>query len=136
MGGWREQARHWFGSVRLRITLAAAGLVAVGLFAASFGLVRSVHASLLNGIENTNREQLASVARQLEAGRAPNQVNFPTDPGAGGAPSMFLVAPDGTIVGFGVAQVPEPRLSIPSYDGSVRAQQRVATQQGEATLIA
>jgi len=60
-GGW-DQVRQWFGSVRLRITLAAAGLVAVGLAAAAFGLVRSVHASLLTGIENTNREQLSMVA--------------------------------------------------------------------------
>jgi signal transduction histidine kinase len=133
--GW-EQARQFFGSVRVRITFAAAGLVAVGLAAASFGLVRSVHASLLSGIENTNREQLSMVARQLEAGRAPNQVNFPSDPGEGGAPSMFLVAPDGTIVGVGVAQVPVPRDSLPSFNESVRAQQRIATQQGDSTLIA
>jgi len=118
------------------MTFAAAGLVAVGLAAASFGLVRSVHASLLSGIENTNREQLSMVARQLEAGRAPNQVNFPSDPGEGGAPSMFLVAPDGTIVGVGVAQVPVPRDSLPSFNESVRAQQRIATQQGDSTLIA
>jgi signal transduction histidine kinase len=136
VGGVWDQVRQWFGSVRLRITLAAAGLVAVGLAAAAFGLVRSVHASLLTGIQNTNREQLSMVARQLEAGRAPDKVNFPADPGAGGAPSMFLVAPDGTIVTFGVAQVPEPRLSLPSFSESVRAQQRVATQQGESTLIA
>ncbi len=133
--GW-EQARQFFGSVRVRITFAAAGLVAVGLAAASFGLVRSVHASLLSGIQNTNREQLSMVARQLEAGRAPNQVNFPSDPGEGGAPSMFLVAPDGTIVGVGVAPVPVPRDSLPSFNQSVRDQQRIATQQGDSTLIA
>lgn len=136
MAGVWERVKHGLGSVRLRITLAAAGLVAVGLAAAAFGLVRSVHASLLSGIESTNRDQLAMVARQLEAGRAPGQVNFPADPGAGGAPSMFLVAPDGTIVTFGVAQVPVPRESLPSFNESVRAQQRVATQQGESTLIA
>src|SRR6516165_2843010 len=106
MGRVRDGARHWFGSVRVRITLVAAGLVAVGLTAASFGLVRSVHASLLSAIQSTNRQQLALAARQLEAGRSPDQVSIAADPGAGGPASMFLVAPDGSIVGVGVAGPP------------------------------
>jgi len=135
MGAW-DRVRHRLGSVRVRITLAAAGLVAVGLAAASFGLVRAVHASLLSEIERTNRGQLAMVARQLEEGRQPDQVNLPNDPGAGGLPSMYLVAPDGTIVSFGAPRVPGLRETLPPASESVRAQARVSTQQGESTLIA
>jgi signal transduction histidine kinase len=129
--------RHAFGSVRVRITLTAAGLVAVGLTVASFGLVHSVHGNLVGEIQRTNRDQLGAVARQLEAGRSPDQVNFPNDPGAGGAPTVMYVGPDGRLFDFDLHQfVPGLRPSASSSPQSVRAQQTVATQQGQITLIA
>src|ERR1700730_1750799 len=81
----RSFASRRFGSVRLRITLAAAGLVAVALTAASYALVRSVHDSLVGEIRRTNHAQLALVAQQLARGRDPTQLNLPLDPGARGA---------------------------------------------------
>ena len=133
----RTLSRRWLGSVRVRVTLAAAGLVAVGLTAASFGLVRSVHASLVSEIQNTNRNELAKVAQQLEAGRSPDQVNFPSDPGAGGPPTMLLVGPDGTLFNFDAPQrVAGLRPTPPPSNQSVRDQDRVATQRGQITLIA
>lgn len=128
---WRR-----FGSVRLRITLAAAGLVAVGLSAASYGLVRSVHDNLVSEIQNTNRDQLAMVARQLESGTSPDQLNFPTDPGAGGAPIIEVVGPGGRIYDVGLGRPAGLREAPPLVDQSVRDQETVATQQGQITLIA
>jgi signal transduction histidine kinase len=129
--------RRTFGSVRVRITLTAAGLVAVGLTAASFGLVHSVHSNLVSEIQRTNRDQLGAVARQLEAGRSPDQVNFPNDAGAGGAPTVMYVGPDGRLFDFDNHRfVSGLRPLGSSSPQSVRAQQTVATQQGQITLIA
>jgi signal transduction histidine kinase len=128
----RDLLRRWFGSVRVRITLAAAGLVAVGLAAASYGLVRSVHANIVSEIQRTNRDQLAMIARQLQAGRAPDQLNFPSDPGAGGPPDIILESPDGQLFTLPGLRAASP---LPTRQ-SVRAQERVATQQGQVTLIA
>jgi len=91
----RSFASRRLGSVRLRVTLAAAGLVAVGLTAASFALVRSVHDNLEGDIRRTNQAQLALVAQQLARGRDPSQLNLPLDPGAGGPPIIELRGPDG-----------------------------------------
>jgi len=130
-------ARHWFGSVRVRITFAAAGLVAIGLSAASFGLVRAVHANLLSEIRRTNNDELSMIARQLAAGRAPDQVNLPTDPGAGGPPSILVQGPDGQLFNLDQRRAfPGLRPAPPPASDSVRAQARVATQQGQVTLIA
>ncbi len=132
----RALLRRWFGSVRVRITLTAAGLVAIGLSAASFGLVRSVHANLLSEIRRTNNDELAQIARQLAAGRAPDQVNLPTDPGAGGPPTILVQGPDGQLFNLDQRrEFPGLRPAPPPGD-SVKAQQRVATQQGSVTLIA
>ncbi len=132
----RSFANRRLGSVRLRVTLAAAGLVAVGLTAASFALVRSVHDNLEGEIRRTNRDQLALVARQLAGGRDPSQVNLPLDPGAGGAPIIELRGPDGRLEDLNPRGV--PRLApapLPPGQG-VRDQQTIATQQGQITLVA
>src|ERR1700682_3123137 len=92
---FRSFASRRLGSVRLRITLAAASLVAIGLTAASFALVRSVHDNLEGEIRRTNQAQLALVAQQLAQGRDPSQLNLPLDPGAGGPPIIELRGPDG-----------------------------------------
>jgi signal transduction histidine kinase len=133
----RALLRRWFGSVRLRITLAAAGLVLIGLSAASFGLVRAVHANLLSEIRRTNNDELSMIARQLAAGRAPDQVNLPSDPGAGGPPSILVQGPDGQLFNLDQRRAYAGlRPAPPPADQSVRAQARVSTQQGVVTLIA
>jgi signal transduction histidine kinase len=129
--------RRWFGSVRVRITFAAAGLVAVGLAAASFGLVWFVHDNLVSEIKQTNRQQLSTVARQIEQGRDLGQVNFPGNPEAGGLPAFMLVGPDGRLYDFDSHQFLSGPRPVPRLGGeAVRAQQTVATQQGQITLIA
>jgi signal transduction histidine kinase len=128
--------RRAFGSVRVRITLTAAGLVAVGLAAAGFGLVHSVQSRLVAEIRRTNNDQLGVVARQLEAGRSPDQVNFPSDPGGGGGPTVMYVGPDGRLFDFDNHRFVSGLSPFASSSQSVRVQQTVATQQGQITLVA
>ncbi len=131
----RSFANRRLGAVRLRITLAAAGLVAVGLTAASFALVRSVHDNLEGEIRRTNREQLALVAEQLAQGRDPSQLNLPLDPGPGGTPIIELRGPGGRREDLNPSGV--PRLApAPLPPQGVRAQQTIATAQGQITLVA
>jgi len=130
--------RRWFGSVRVRITLTAAGLVAVALAAASFGLVWFVHNNLVSEIKRTNREQLDAVARQIAAGRTPGEVSFPSETQMGGIQSFLVVGPDGQLYDFVSHQFFNgPWAGVPPVGGdAVRDQQTVATQQGQITLIA
>ncbi len=130
--------RRWFGSVRVRITLTAAGLVAVALAAASFGLVWFVHNNLVSEIKRTNREQVDAVARQIEAGRTPGEVSFPSEAQMGGIQSFLVVGPDGRLYDFVSHQFFNGRWAgVPPLGGdAVRDQQTVATQQGQITLIA
>jgi signal transduction histidine kinase len=133
----RSFASRRFGSVRLRITLAAAGLVAVALTAASYALVRSVHDSLVGEIRHTNHAQLALVAQQLARGRDPAQLNLPLDPGAGGAPIIELRGPDGRREDINYPRrVPAPPAAPLPTGQAVRDQQTIATAQGQITLIA
>lgn len=132
----RSFASRRLGSVRLRITLAAAGLVAVGLTAASFALVRSVHDNLEGEIRRTNRDQLALVAQQLAQGRDPSQLNLPVDPGPGGAPVIELRGPGGRREDLNPHGWPRlAPVPLPLGQG-VRAQQTIATTQGQITLVA
>lgn len=132
-----ETLRRWSGSVRVRVTFAAAGLVAVGLAAASFGLVWFVHDHLTSEIQRTNREQLSAVARQIEEGRTPGQVDFPGNPEAGGLPTFMLVGPDGRLYDFDSHHFLSGQRALPPLGGqATRARQTVATQQGQITLIA
>jgi signal transduction histidine kinase len=130
----RSFARRRVGSVRLRITLAAAGLVAIALTAASYALVRSVHDNLEGEIRRTNEAQLAQVAQQLARGQPANQLNLPLDPGAGGPPVIELRGPNGRRQDFNGQGAPQQE-PLPPGPG-VRAEQTVATQQGQITLIA
>jgi signal transduction histidine kinase len=133
----RSFSSRRLGSVRLRITLAAAGLVAVGLTAASFALVRSVHDNLEGEIQRTNQAQLALVAQQLAQGRDPSQLNLPLDPGAGGPPIIELRGPNGRREDLNYPRrIPAvPPAPLPTGQ-AVRAQQTIATQRGQITLIA
>ena len=53
-------------SVRWRLTLVAAGVFAITLGVASFVLVRSVHNNLVAGIRETDRQELAQLANQIQ----------------------------------------------------------------------
>jgi len=132
----RSFASRRLGSVRLRVTLAAAGLVAVGLTAASFALVRSVHDNLEGDIRRTNQAQLALVAQQLARGRDPSQLNLPLDPGAGGPPIIELRGPDGQREDLSARRPPALQPAPLPAGQAVRDQQTIATQQGQITLVA
>ena len=120
-------------TVRVRVTLAAAGLFAVALVLASFGLVRAVHDNLADEIAQTNRQQLEAVATQLERGVNPADVRVPNG-GPGGAPQFEARGPGGRPVNVsGANGRPGPG---PIADPQVRAQRRVETAQGTVTLVA
>jgi signal transduction histidine kinase len=118
--------------VRLRVTLAAAGLFAVALTLASFVLVTTVHDNLADEIARTNQEQLDAVATQLARGTSPGEVEVPNG---------SRVQPRVTVQGGGR----DPVNAIPGQgnlpplrpdDPRVRAQRTVETAQGTITLVA
>ena len=120
-------------TVRVRVTLAAAGLFAVALALASFGLVRSVHDNLANEIKQTNEQQLEAVALQLERGVNLEDVRVPGG-GPGGPPLLEARGPGGRPVNLpGADGRPQAR---PGENPQVRAQRRVETAQGTITLVA
>lgn len=120
-------------TVRVRVTLAAAGLFAVALVLASFGLVRSVHDNLVDEIEKTNKEQLEQIALQLERGVDPENVQVPGG-GPGGTPLLQASGPGGRPVNLpGANGRPQP---LPRENAQVRAQRQVETAQGTITLVA
>jgi signal transduction histidine kinase len=126
------------GSVRLRVTIAAAGLFAVALGVASFWLVRSVHDNLADEIERTNTEQLEVLAAQLEAGVAPDDLDVPA-PGPGGPPAYRVVGPGGRPLDADDVPGLGPRFrTIPLSEGdpSVRARRQIETAAGRVTLVA
>lgn len=118
--------------VRLRVTLAAAGLFAVALTLASFVLVTTVHDNLADEIAQTNQEQLDAVATQLAEGTSPGELEVPNGPR--GQPRVTVRGqgrePVDTIPGQG--NLPPLR----SDDPRVRAQRTVETAQGTITLVA
>lgn len=119
------------GSVRIRVTLAAAGLFAVALAVASFALVRSVHDNLADEIARTNQEQLDEVVRQLERGVDPANVRLPNG-SRGGPPQFQALGPGGRPVTIPGA----PSRPFPLENPQVRAERRVETAQGTITLVA
>jgi signal transduction histidine kinase len=117
--------------VRLRVTLAAAGLFAVALTLASFVLVNTVHDNLADEIAATNEEQLDAIAAQLERGTDPGSLEIPA--GAQGQPRI-------TAQGGGrdpVNAIPGQNLPpLRPDDPRVRAQRTVETAKGTVTLVA
>ncbi len=63
-------------SVRWRLTFVAAGVFAIALGAASFVLVHSVHDNLVASIRQTDRQELAQLASQLQNGTPPGQLGY------------------------------------------------------------
>ncbi len=119
-------------SIRLRVTLAAAGLFAVALAVASFALVSSVHGNLSDEIERTNQEQLDQLAQQVETGTPPAEVQLPNG-GPGGQPRFRAVGPGGTTIELPGAPNPPPPQRGP--DPTAQARRTVETTTGQVTLI-
>jgi signal transduction histidine kinase len=115
------------------VTLVATGLFAVALTLASFALVRSVHDNLADEIEQTNTEQLDQVARQLERGVDPADLQLPNR-GPGGIPTYRVVGPGGRLIDVPATQLPNRRLQ--PNDPRVVARRTIATAQGQITLVA
>lgn len=83
-------------SVRWRITLVAAGLFAIALGIASFVLVRTVRANIVDGIRRTDERQLQAIAQQVSNG-IPDEVDLPQAPPRG-RPLYRVITPDGAYV--------------------------------------
>src|SRR5690349_26282 len=81
-------------SVRWRLTIVAAGAFAIALAVASFVLVRSVHNNLVASIRQTDRQELAQLASQLEDGTPPGQLGFDRRPDRG-MPLIVVTTSDG-----------------------------------------
>jgi signal transduction histidine kinase len=117
--------------VRLRVTLAAAGLFAVALTIASFVLVNTVHDNLADEIAQTNQEQLDAIAAQLERGTDPGSLELPAS--ANGQPRITAQSagrdPVDAIPGQG-------RPPLRPDDPRVRAQRTIETAKGTVTLVA
>jgi signal transduction histidine kinase len=124
-------SRRWFGSVRVRITVTAAAVFAVGLTLAGIGLVVAVRATLVDRIEDADREQVEAIAEQLARGTAPRDVRLPRPPAAG-PPDFEIVTPDGrrTDLPVGGRRLPRPA------GGRVRTQTVAPTPEGELTVVA
>jgi signal transduction histidine kinase len=121
-------------SVRVRVTLVAAGLFAVALALASFILVRVVHDNLADDIAHTNQVQLDRVASQLARGVAPDALDVPTG-GPGGNPAIRVTGPGGQPID--VPALGPGRPDFPSgHNPIVRAQRVVRTARGTITLVA
>ena len=121
-------------SVRVRVTLVAAGLFAVALGLAAFVLIRVVHDNLADDIERTNQEQLDRVAHQLARGVAPDALDVPSG-GPGGAPSIRVTGPGGRPIDVPSLGPGPPRFP-PGGNAVARAQRVVQTARGTITLVA
>ncbi len=84
-----------FGSVRVRMTVAATLLVTVALGAASWILVASVRASLRDNLRNESAIALTEAYERLDRGFPLNQLPRPTIPGF----TVLVIDQDGAIVG-------------------------------------
>jgi signal transduction histidine kinase len=122
-------------SVRVRVTMVAAGLFAVALALASFILVRVVHDNLAGDIEQTNQEQLDRVASQLARGVAPDALDVPGG-GPGGNAAIRVMGPGGRPIEVpALGPAGGPRLP-PGANPIARAQRVVQTARGTITLVA
>jgi len=119
-------------SVRIRVTLAAAGLFAVALAGASFALVRTTHDSLTSGIEQANQEQLDEAVQQIEEGIDAADVEITNR--RGGTPDLRVVGPGGRTTTVSLPGAPDRRPG--AGDPRVRAERVIETAQGTITLIA
>jgi signal transduction histidine kinase len=143
--GLRAWPRRAFGSVRLRITLAATIVFGVAFGIAAVVLVDSVRSSLENDVRHDGAVTVAGVTRQLEAGETPDHLSL-----SGHPPSVFVEVRDGS--GHIVFATNGPGLSAPpsltpggvgggSVSGSITGDQfvtsrQVTTPHGSLTVVA
>jgi hypothetical protein len=103
MRRWLARAR---GSVRLRVTLLAAGLFAVTLGLAAFGLLRALEDDLVDDVRSSDIAELrAEAARVAVQGVPPGAIPVPTQGGAAfalpdtvGQQRIMLFTRDGDVV--------------------------------------
>lgn len=81
-------------SLRARLTAATAVVITLGMVAAGGLLVWRLHSSLTANLDNSIRQQAATVADQAEHGQLPRQLPDPDD----GAPTVQVVAANGRVV--------------------------------------
>jgi signal transduction histidine kinase len=111
--------RWWPQSVRVRLTIVATLAFAIAISAAAFGLVRLVHNSLVDRIEETNQQQLNELAAAVRRG----DIHPPSD-AARQACGFDLT---GQLVCYA---------SPPRRDGYEAAQREISTTAGNITLVA
>jgi signal transduction histidine kinase len=131
-------------SVRWRITVLAAGVFAIALGIASFVLVRAVRDNIVDGIRQTDQEQLAKLAAQFEEG-VPGQVDLPRVPSRGypvweavdAAGRRYYILPNGSAV----PATPQNRrqieiqLDLARRARDLETRRIVETAQGQITLV-
>ncbi|HEX5585890.1 MAG TPA: hypothetical protein VFZ17_01145, partial [Acidimicrobiia bacterium] len=110
-------------TVRWRLTLIATLVFGVAFVAAAWGLVTVVHTNLVDGIKETNQQELALLAQQLEKGTPVDDLRPQTV-------DVCLKTPRGCeYVGTGVA--------LPRPPANYREDERVVqTETGRVTLVA
>jgi signal transduction histidine kinase len=125
-------------SVRWRLTLVAAGAFALALALASFVLVRSVHNNLVASIHQTDRQELARLASQLQNGTPENQLQFSQMPDRGFAQAFVIIGSDGQPKGIIIPGQGFHRHEPRDYgdSGGLQTRQTVDSPQGRVTLIA
>ena len=123
-------------SVRWRITLVASGLFAAALGLASFVLVREVRSNLVDSIRNSDEQQLAALAAQINDDNSlPNHFDFQGRPPPGTQSLLqtsggeFWILPDGT-------RVPaDPRAAATARRAQeMQTREVVESAQGQITL--
>lgn len=145
--GSRWRVRRVFGSVRLRITLAATLVFAVAFAVASIALVRSVRASLEDDVRDEVTLAARRVAAEVEAGDVPAPGGMPAsvdvDPGAG-VVYQVITPNGGVIVGSpGAGEVPfvlplddAPEESEQTTGGRILVTQSAESPEGPVTVAA
>jgi signal transduction histidine kinase len=141
-----EPARRvlgWFGSVRIRITLAAAVVFAVAFTAAAFLLVDAVRSSLEADVRNAGTTAVAGVKQQLRRGLPPGLITFVPAPGLD---TVQVINGDGQVIAGGLGasgQVKAPPLAPLGGDGTLSAtgsglvvRQKVGSPLGPLTIVA
>ena len=112
-------------SVRWRLTLIATVVFGVAFIAAAWGLVTVVHDNLVDGIRQTNQQELNDLAAQLQNGRSPEELDRsqPVD--------VCIDTPRGCqYIGTG-------RIISHPDDGGYRVDRRIVqTADGPVTLVA
>jgi signal transduction histidine kinase len=113
-------------TVRWRLTLIATVVFGVAFIAAAWGLVSVVHGNLVDGIKETNQDELALLAAELESGKSPDDLEPQRV-------DVCIDTPDGRCRFIGSGQVIPRRPQGDEYRTDERI---VETDDGPVTLVA